>query len=259
MILRFTIYMLLLLISVSGIAQEKYPIKVNYKDKKVQAYYSPKKVKTQNDVFYYWMIRREIHFSKGGYSGKVLVSDYEEFYLSNQLKEKGQFVKGTKNGEWKNWYESGTIKSIYNWNKGKRSGKYFLYNDQGKLIEKGAYSNNKLHGKQYSFEKDTILVRKYRHGVLKPEKVKEPKERKSFWSWFKRKDKEKKEKREKKFSLKKLFKKKESKIKENIEEGERKKKARKNKKEQADPKEKVSFWKKIKSWFKRSDRAEKKG
>jgi antitoxin component YwqK of YwqJK toxin-antitoxin module len=72
----------------------------------------------KSDRFYYWYNDNSIHSSQGGFSGKLLNGLYEAYYLNHNLKEKGAFKKGLKNGIWKSWKEDGTLSQVANWKNG---------------------------------------------------------------------------------------------------------------------------------------------
>ena len=70
------------------------------------------------NLSYYWYNANHIHKTQGGFSGKLLNGQYNEYYLNKNLKEQGLFKKGLKAGVWKSWKEDGTLIHSTNWNKG---------------------------------------------------------------------------------------------------------------------------------------------
>ena len=235
-------------------AQEVMKLRTNLKDKKVVANYHTQKIAPKSGVMYYWMAKREIHRSLGDYSGAVLTSDYEEFYLNNQLMTKGHFDDGLKTGEWKAWYPTGQLKSIYTWSKGKRHGAYRSFDEAGTPLEKGEYKNGEIHGKRYLFSADTVVVERYKNGAAVENK------KKSFGlsKWWKRnKNKEevhiiepKKEKKERKLGLKQWFAKKNK--------DQSNKSTQKTKQKKTEKKKKERKWN-LKSWWKRDKNKEGEG
>ena len=73
---------------------------------------------TKPDLFYYWYEANAIHSTQGGFSGKLLNGQYNEYYLNKNLKVQGGFKKGLKNGEWKSWNEDGTLAGSSTWKNG---------------------------------------------------------------------------------------------------------------------------------------------
>ncbi|HEY2583461.1 MAG TPA: hypothetical protein VGI43_16735 [Mucilaginibacter sp.] len=116
---------LLFLLSGSVYAQ-KYPdlgldkVRIVEPDKVIVAEINPVLAGqgTKSDRFYYWYSSNKIHFSQGGYSGKLLNGLYTEFYPNKNLKEQGAFKKGLKDGAWKSWNEDGTLNQISKWRNG---------------------------------------------------------------------------------------------------------------------------------------------
>jgi antitoxin component YwqK of YwqJK toxin-antitoxin module len=119
------ITILLFLLSGSVYAQ-KYPdlgldkVRIVEPDKVIVAEINPvsKEQSAKSDRFYYWYSSNKIHFSQGGYSGKLLNGLYSEFYPNKNLKEQGTFKNGLKDGAWKSWNEDGTLNQISKWRKG---------------------------------------------------------------------------------------------------------------------------------------------
>jgi len=73
----------------------------------------------KTDRRYTWFDKGAIGNTQGGYSGKLLHGVYTSWYLpSKQLKEKGEYVYGLKEGIWLYWAESGQIRETENWKKG---------------------------------------------------------------------------------------------------------------------------------------------
>jgi antitoxin component YwqK of YwqJK toxin-antitoxin module len=184
---------------------------VQYPDSLVEAFYyrGDKKIKTKDELFYYWHSAQNIKHTRGAFEGKLLHGNFTAFYYNKDLLTKGAFKYGLKQGEWKSWYQGGERKSKEKWRKGKligtanyygkngkvqrerklsRSGNgYVLYYDEnGILTSKEYYKNNALDKKNnYQLNKKGKLVE------VKPEKTKtkkiKSKENSERESKFKRK------------------------------------------------------------------------
>jgi antitoxin component YwqK of YwqJK toxin-antitoxin module len=70
------------------------------------------------NLFYYWYEANAIHSTQGGFSGKLLNGQYNEYYPNKNLKVQGGFKKGLKNGEWKSWNVDGTLTEVTTWKNG---------------------------------------------------------------------------------------------------------------------------------------------
>lgn len=150
---------------------------VNHTDHTVVTYVKPvKQLDIQSDKLYHWFSPGQISSTTGGYSGKLLNGDFQDFYTNKQLKESGIFNAGLKVGKWSSWTETGNLREEYTWGSGKRSGRYSKYNATGKLVETGKYRNDLLHGKQQSFMGDSTKVVLYKRGkVYERKKIQLPK------------------------------------------------------------------------------------
>ncbi len=151
---------------------------------------------------YYWFKGGAIHSSENGIAGELLHNEYEKFYLSNQLAEKGAFAEGLKNGIWKTWHQNGNLDSKQDWSNGLKNGSYFSYDANGKLMESGRYRRGKKHGRWINFlSKDTIQYKNDKVFVKAPKKTKE--QRKLEKETKKAADSLKKENKKKEKALKK--------------------------------------------------------
>jgi hypothetical protein len=130
----------------------------------------------ETDRSYFWYGGNMIHSTQGGYSGKLLDGNYQEFYPSKGLKEQGKFKKGLKQGLWKAWDEAGTLTQTITWKRGKKQGDFQYYNAQGTLKQSGNYQDDVMQGKVYNYiGPDSVQVVKYKDGnVAKPAPVTEP-------------------------------------------------------------------------------------
>jgi len=119
------LYILLLLISGSSYGQklpeiETTSVRINEPDKTVLAEINPinSNPSIKNGLFYYWYSAGGVHFTQGGFSGKLLNGSYNEYYLNKNLKQQGAFKKGLKDGIWKTWNEDGTLIGLSKWKNG---------------------------------------------------------------------------------------------------------------------------------------------
>lgn len=198
--------------------KDYYPVYINYPDYTVKATLvsQNKKISIDRDLIYYWYSSNKIQETMGGVDGKILHGLYSSFYLNGNLKEKGNFRTGLKNGEWITWYESGKIKEINTWKKGIRS-TTCIYNPGGELVSKTSYRNGKQSGYQFLYKDGAVYEKKkYRKGIEIIPKVKEKKENKGNDS-------------EKESSFKKKYNETVNKIKTHISELKEKRKEKKNK------------------------------
>ena len=85
--------------------------------------------------------------------GKILHGTYDIYYPDKNLKEKGQFKNGLRNGIWKYWYPGGKLKQIITWDEGKMNGKMEEYDEQGNETRSGTYNNDLFTG--YTIERTT--------------------------------------------------------------------------------------------------------
>jgi hypothetical protein len=124
----------------------------------------------ETDRSYFWYSGNMIHSTQGGYSGKLLDGNYQEFYPSKGLKELGKFKKGLKQGLWKVWDEAGTLTQSITWKQGKKQGEFQYYNAQGTLKQSGKYQDDVMQGKVRNYVgSDSVQVVKYKDGkVAKP-------------------------------------------------------------------------------------------
>ncbi len=176
------IFILLYHLVPAQIKQKEYqPVYVNYPDYTVKTTViaQNKKVNVDRALTYYWYSANKIQETMGGIEGKALHGLYSAFYLNGNLKEKGVFKTGVKNGEWTTWYENGKIKEIITWKKGIRSKSSFNYNSEGAIVSSSEYKNGKLNGYLVQYKNGAVLEKKkYKDGIEVIIKVKEKKEKK---------------------------------------------------------------------------------
>lgn len=175
---------LLVLLSCTAASGQSYTdgllshkITVHYPDHLVIATVKPTgaDVFPQSEKTYSWFSGGQINTTQGGFSGKLLHGDYQDFYLNKNLKESGSFDKGLKNGNWKNWTNQGILISEYTFKQGQKNGDYAKYDLLGKRIERGAYHNDLLSGKQETQVADSTIIKVYKDGKLKDKKSGMPK------------------------------------------------------------------------------------
>ena len=68
--------------------------------------------------------------------------NFEEYFKSGQLKEKGIVKNGVLDGIWESYYENGQLNTQTTYNKGKNNGYYTSYYDNGQIKFETIYINN---------------------------------------------------------------------------------------------------------------------
>lgn len=165
-------------------SKSTYPVYVNYPNYSVKANVLNLKqnIIVKEGLTYYWYAANKIIDTQGGYDGKILMGTYTSFYLSGNLKERGDFKKGLKDREWTTWFENGKIQQIQSWKRGLMTGQSKTFNDIGECVLLQHYKGGKLHGKVISFLNDTIIdIKKYKHGteIIKKQKIEKTKKENS--------------------------------------------------------------------------------
>lgn len=131
---------------VEKLHKEKYTIYIEEKENRIKANVlaHKTKVKTKPYLTYRWYSSNKIMDTQGGYEGKLLHGEYVSFYQSNNnLKEKGKFKKGLKQGFWNSWNENGKISRISRWKNGQLNGRYKTYDNNGSLLSEKRYKKDK--------------------------------------------------------------------------------------------------------------------
>lgn len=91
-------------------------VKINYKDSVVTFFYTIKELnRVKKNKTYYWYKAEKIHSTVYGYSGYLLDGEYVSYYSDGQLKTKGYYKMGRKQGIWKTWDKSGIVLSVINY------------------------------------------------------------------------------------------------------------------------------------------------
>jgi hypothetical protein len=195
--MRYFVFLLSFFLGVfsSAQAQRKYlrqvvhdRVVVNSPDSTVVTYVWPvgnKEVEAEEEKVYYWYKADKVRTSRGGFGGKVLHGDYTSFYIDQNLKEKGKFVKGLKVGTWKAWYPNGELKEIMHWKKGQRNGSFITYRSDHTIYKTGKYKDDKLKGKVKEYDE---AGKRVRHKKAKTPKLKKTSGRRFLF--FKRKAKD---------------------------------------------------------------------
>jgi antitoxin component YwqK of YwqJK toxin-antitoxin module len=98
---------------------------------------------------------------KDGY----MEGEYSELYKSGDLKEKGQYVKGQKNGTWETYKSDGIIKLTEIFDNGSLTKKITYYTD-GSVDTERNFKNGKEDGiiKQYTWEGELKSEKNYVNG-----------------------------------------------------------------------------------------------
>jgi len=134
-------------------------IKVNILDR------SKKKIIVKENYIYYWYTEPNIHYTNGGYSGKLLHGVYTAFYKSDNLKEQGCYKYGLKTGAWKKWYPTGILNTVTEYRDGIKNGCYREYDGKGNLVLSAKYKNGLLHGNYNTYKDGNVIDRKkYKNG-----------------------------------------------------------------------------------------------
>ena len=94
----------------------------------------------------------------------TVISNFE----SGQIKEKGSYVDGLRENEWKEFYENGSVKSTINYKNGFKHGPFELFFENGKLKGLGNYSNGNEQGnwQEFSNEGNFLYIGNYEDGFL---------------------------------------------------------------------------------------------
>ncbi|WPU95855.1 hypothetical protein SNE25_10030 [Mucilaginibacter sabulilitoris] len=127
--------------------------------------------KARPDRLYYWYGSGGIRQTQGGYSGRLLHGNYEEYYLDKNLRTQGTFAEGLKDGQWKEWHETGSMKRLVTWKQGEQTGPFQLYGANGKITTSGYYRHNLQDGSiTYNMGTDSVKTLRYKAGKLIPAK-----------------------------------------------------------------------------------------
>ncbi|MGE0637863.1 MAG: toxin-antitoxin system YwqK family antitoxin [Bacteroidia bacterium] len=155
----------------------KFTVFQNNERAKIETLPVASSLKANETLVYYWFKNDNVHSSTGGYEGKLLSGNYSVYFPNDNLKEKGQFVNGLKNGRWMEWYEIGKLKAVINWRNGLKQGVHETYDADGLIEMQSNYKRGKLHGKTTIYVRGVNKdIRFYDNGIEvipAPEKQKE--------------------------------------------------------------------------------------
>jgi hypothetical protein len=146
-----------------------YKHTINFVDHKIVFQVRPINEPKSNDPIkkYYWYSNNQIQITQGGFSGKLLNGNYSDFYMNNNLKEKGVFKAGLKEGEWNTWSTEGVLMEKVNYKQGILNGQFFKYDKAGNLEQEGNYDAGKLNGVFKTYHGlDSVALVKYKDGLL---------------------------------------------------------------------------------------------
>lgn len=98
----------------------------------------------------------------------VRVGDYEFYYPSGNVYQRGSYADGKIVGKFYIFYESGKTKTIFSFADGKKNGEFQIFYESGSVRQAGAFSDDKLDGRIIDFAEnsDTIRFAEYKSGVL---------------------------------------------------------------------------------------------
>lgn len=127
-----------------------------------------KKVKLKKGVNYHYYDYNSVKSSDYGFNGRLLHGSYVKAILaSNRIIEKGSFVYGVKQEEWKKWFKNGNLKTIQFWKNGRKEGIYELYDESSKLLlVAGNYYKGKKQWEWIQYIGDKKIVQNWFSGVL---------------------------------------------------------------------------------------------
>ncbi len=135
----------------------------------IRVLYENTEIKTLPNVNYYWYRNGELKSTIGDFSGNILHGKYEKFDADGNLRAKGDFLYGVKNGKWKYWNNRGTIDTEEFWKKGFLVERISI-NDSTITIQ--PFKNNVLHGKVVQRKNNELISSvKYYQGKKKVKKT----------------------------------------------------------------------------------------
>ncbi|MBL7955892.1 MAG: hypothetical protein JNJ91_12700 [Flavobacteriales bacterium] len=74
------------------------------------------------DLYHHWVRGGALLVTQGGSGGQLLHGPCEAFHPNGQLREKGDFHHGLKDGEWRHWDANGVLYLVQHWKKGRQHG-----------------------------------------------------------------------------------------------------------------------------------------
>ena len=181
---RFLAFLLLVSCYNPVKAQENYLGTVIYDEGgytfEISVLYDQVSLKTSPGIFYYWYKNGRLKSTLGEYSGNLLHGKYERFDGFGNLRTKGNFTYGKKDGGWRNWSSKGIPEVIETWKNGYLK-KRIIYQNDTVVVE--PFRDNALHGKVIEFfDNEKVKTTRYKKGdiiqkkkiTLFPKKQKKP-------------------------------------------------------------------------------------
>lgn len=136
-------------------------------------------IRVNKNVCYYWYRNGILKYNTGDYTANLLHGKFEKFDFKGNLREKGNFKYGAKDGNWSYWDAKGNTQKEEQWQSGFLTLRRSMAND---TIVEEPYRNNLLHGEKIILINGHVtLSQRYKNGkiVKKREHAFFPKLRKS--------------------------------------------------------------------------------
>lgn len=87
---------------------------------------------------------------------------YKEYYINNQLKIEGNYLRNFRTGVWKFWYSNGVLKSSIEYKRGYINGSFNLYWPDGRLKREDIHKHGRfIKGVCFNEKGDTISFYNY--------------------------------------------------------------------------------------------------
>ena len=122
------------------------------------------KISPNSDKTYTWYESNQLHRTMGGYSGKLLNGQFTQYFPTKNLSTQGLYVKGLKQGVWREWYINGHLKSESQWMANIEEGPFVRYDQQGNWTQRGHLKDGKLHGRIENSLQDSISYQYFDQG-----------------------------------------------------------------------------------------------
>jgi antitoxin component YwqK of YwqJK toxin-antitoxin module len=166
-------------LNAQGTLEEYTPINnftLNFDDYYINFHFLTTKkpnIEINDNLYYYWFKTDQIHSTQGAIGGQALHGDFIVFYDDRNLKEKGVFNMGLKDGKWKKWHNNGVLMEVGTWDKGRKEDSWFEYDPEGLIVKEANYNHGALDGnyKEY-FNGELVIEKKYKNGkeIIRKEK-----------------------------------------------------------------------------------------
>ena len=138
----------------------------------------------ERDGFYYKKFSDDVFtgtvkskYDQGRIQNGLKVDYWIRYHLNGQLRNKGSWIEGWKDGEWVHYSTNGQLKSKETWKDGEKDGPWVSYWDDGQLFSKGIYKDG---------EKDGPWVSHYDNGQLWYERTYKDGKRDGPWVKYKK-------------------------------------------------------------------------